>query len=1028
MSTATELPEANYVLDFPVVAIGASAGGLEALQDLFAKLPDDMGCAFVIITHQLPDHPTLLPEILAKYTTMTVREVTDYMRVEVNYIYISTPGHRIKLQNGHLILVDNAQPHCTSFPIDYFLRSLASEMMQKAICIILSGMGDDGTQGLQLIKDEFGLAIVQVPTQAKFDGMPSSAISTGLVDFVLPVEKIAEQLIQYLDSLKHAAGMNNTVTLITENLEKIFVILRAHTGNDFSSYKKNTLCRRIERRMNLHLINDPVVYIAYLEQNPQEAELLFKELLIGVTCFFRDAAAFELLSRKIFPELLKGKNHGDRLRLWVAGCSTGEEVYSIAILLQEYMEQENKFLHVQIYGTDLDNSAICHARRGLYSEGIELDISPQRLKKYFTKEDSSYRIKKNIREMVVFAVHNIIQDPSFTKLDFISCRNLMIYMGTSLQKQLIPLFHYSLNPKGILFLGSSETIGVFGELFHALDLRWKIFLRREAVFPGHYTVPYTALPRRHSSITTLPTPTVISTPKLEIADIAEQELLRTYVPPAVIVNSQGDVLFIHGRTGLYLEPAPGNRHNQNILVMAREGLKIPLSSLIREVTLTKADVTHSGIRVQSNDHTAVVNILGKWLGDQEDNHDMIMIIFETAEGKNIPSQIYEPQSSEEQTANKALEREFAYIKKSLQLKISELEVTNEELRSANEELQSTNEELQSVTEELETSREELQSLNEELYAVNTELEIKNNDLAYAHDDMTNLLNSTGIATIFLDSELNIKRFNMQAKKVVHLIACDVGRPLGNIATELEYNTLIEDARNVLETLVFKEVEVRTKDGSWYLMRILPYRTAENVIDGIAITFVDVSKIKRTEFLLATHDAALELLAKGRRLTEILEALLQIIEEQSPDMLCSVMLLDKNAQYLRHVAAPSMPEIFKVEMDKLKVTENASSPAAIATYLREPLFIRDIEKEPQYKDFYPLAKQYNLQAAWSQPIFSMEGKVFGAFTAYFRKATELNESQKELIMQVVHLLGITISQELINRKFSDFALEQSKGTT
>jgi two-component system CheB/CheR fusion protein len=1006
------------------VGIGASAGGLEAMQKLFPAIAKDSGMAYVVVTHQMQEHENLLTELIGKMTSLTVVTAHDAMRIEKNTVYVTPPGSNIELKENKLFLSELiVSPGSPPLPIDFFFRSLAQEMKAQAIAIILSGMGSDGTIGQQAVKAAFGISMVQDPRQAKFDSMPKSAIAGGLADYVLPVEAMPAQLMAYSLSFHEAKNEDINNMTINDNLEKIFFFLHRHTGNNFSSYKKNTLCRRIERRMIINHIGDSRRYVEYLENNPHEIDLLFKELLIGVTCFFRDPAAFTILTDKALPELLSHKNNGDCVRIWIPGCSTGEEVYSFAILIHEYMEREHISFHVQIYGTDLDSSAIAQARKGIYPQGIALDITSARLQKFFTLDEGYYRIKKHIREMVVFAPHNVVQDPPFIKLDLISCRNLMIYLDTSLQKQLIPLFHYSLNPKGILFLGSSETIGSFSDLFTTIEQRWKIFLRKDTTFPVHYPAQHIGILKKNSVVTMSPLLPLSKETKLPIAELIEQKLLKAHVPPTVIVNGQGDVFFIHGRTGAYLEPAPGHlKKPQNILVMAREGLKRELSSVIREALVSSDNIRRDAIKVKTNNHICLVNVSAKRIDEPDTLSGFIMITFEAVDEHpptltEVPPVIAEKPEITEYSP----EQEFLYIKENLQLKINELETSNEELKSANEELQSTNEELQSVSEELETSREELQSLNEEMHSVNSELEMKNTDLACAHDDMTNLLNSTGIATIFLDQELNIKRFTMQAKKIIHLIASDVGRPLGDIATELEYYSIIEDARKVLDSLVFKEVEVKTKNDIWYLMRILPYRTAENVINGITITFVDITKIKNTEFLLATRNEALELLAKGQPITDILDALLRIIEQQSPGILCSVMLLSDNGKCLRHGAAPSLPYNFNMALDKTEISPTTAIAAAMAVYRREAVIFDDIEKEPSLKEFYGLAKEYGIYSVWSQPIFSIEGKIFGTFTMY-TKTRHHHESLLKLMNEATSLLGITISQELMDQKNYDLASE------
>lgn len=541
----------------PVVGLGASAGGLEALKDFFNTMPDDSNMAFVVITHHHPEHISLLPEILSHHTAMPVIPVHDATNIMPNHVYVCSSGN-VYLSGGKFHCEEaNPQPGIIPLPIDFFFRSLATELKEKAIGIILSGAGSDGTLGLQAIKGEAGMVMAQEPGTAQFSTMPYSAINTGIVDYILPPEKMPEQLISYVKNIPNMEK-TDTIVQLSDTLGEILSILRRHTGNDFSHYKTNTLLRRIERRMNIHHITDSRHYIRYLTESSHEIDLLFRELLIGVTCFFRDPAAFDALATETIPHILAEKAEGDEVRIWVAGCSTGEEAYSLAILFQEYMVQHKKHFNVQIFATDLDAKAISFARNAMYAAGIALDVTHSRLLQHFNFEDNHYQIKKHLREMVIFAVQNVTQDPPFTKLDMVSCRNLLIYLDSKLQKRIIPLFHYSLKPKGILFLGSSESIGTFTDLFTPMQSRWKILMRREVPISMNRFTRFTEFPRL-DEIHTLPTSG--TTPKekpLDITELAQKLLLKAHIPPSVIVNEKGNLFFIHGRTGLYLElpPAP----------------------------------------------------------------------------------------------------------------------------------------------------------------------------------------------------------------------------------------------------------------------------------------------------------------------------------------------------------------------------------------------------------------------------------------------------------------------------------------
>ncbi len=843
--------------DFPIIGIGASAGGLQAFEEFFQHLPTPCGMAFVLVSHLDPDHASILHELLRKSTSLSVEQITDGISINKENVYVSPPGKDVAILNGTLQLMNPLRRHGARLPIDHFFRSLALDQKEKAIGIILSGNGSDGTLGITAIKSESGLVIAEDIQSAKFSGMPSSAIATGLVDIVLAPNKMPEHLISYINApYSHRAEIDFGVTAPSSlYMQKIFLLLRTRTGHDFSFYKPTTLRRRIARRMSIHQISTHKQYVHYLGENPQEVDLLFKEFLIGVTSFFRDKSAFEALEKKALLALLDSKTEEDVIRVWIAGCSTGEEAYSIAILLQEMTSYAKLKCSIQIFATDLDSQAIETARIGLYPEGTNVDVSPQLLRKYFVKEDDRYRIKKEIREMVIFAEQNLIKDPPFTKLDLITCRNLLIYLNADLQRKLLPIFHYALKPNGVLFLGTSESIGGFTTLFQAIDKKWKLFLRKPGTASVHVVSgistetftenikPVSLMPKKQSSI----------------AGMLAKILSERYAPPSVIVNEKGEIIFIHGTTGHYLQPSPG-RPNLNILAMAREGLRHDLAQILNSANRLNGKIIHKIVQVKSNGNFIHVNLSAHKIIKPEALSGLLIVTFETITTKRVSDA-----ESEQTTPNPkkrrnvrelSLERELEYTKVGLQNTIEEMETSNEELMSTNEEMQSTNEEMQSSNEELETSKEEMQSLNEELQTVNAELQGKIDELSQANDDMTNLLNATDIATIFLDNNLHIKRFTLQATEVIRLIPSDVGRPISDIVSRLDYKTLEQDAKQVLRTLSFKEAELQAEDGSWYLMRIMPYRTAENRIDGLVVTFVDINRIKHTEEELAETNTEL----------------------------------------------------------------------------------------------------------------------------------------------------------------------------
>ncbi|MBN2700409.1 MAG: PAS domain-containing protein [Methylothermaceae bacterium] len=833
---------------FPVVGIGASAGGLEALEELFENMPTDTGMAFVVVTHQHPGHTSLLPELLRKETEMKVIEAGDGIKLRPNSVYVSPSGGYLSIMNATLRCKEAENKQAPHLPIDYFFRSLAEDQKERAICIVLSGTGTDGTLGVKAIKGESGMAMVQQPQSAKYAGMPSSAIATGLVDYVVPPAAMPRQLVAYAKGpyLTNVHVASELPALPEEPIQKIIVLLRTRTGHDFSAYKRNTIRRRIDRRMNVHQIKKPNQYLRYLQENPHESDLLFKELLITVTHFFRDPEAWDVLSPYI-DQLIQSRPENYTLRVWVPGCATGEEAYSLALMLRERLEALGRHFDVQIFGTDLDMEAVDTARAGQYPDGIASDIPAKWLGRYFLREDGAYRIRKEVREMVVFAPQNMIKDPPFTKLDILSCRNLLIYLNGDLQKRLLPMFHYALKPDGLLFLGPSETTGEFSELFEPLDKRWKIYRRKEGATAMRALPEIPAQPKIQDidmPVSTMPEP---PGKEMHLSTLIERLLLSRFAPASVVVSERGDILYIHGRTGAYLEPAEGEPRN-NLLEMAREGLQIELSVALRECARKGKEIIRNAIRVKTNGDHAHVNLSVAKIQEPECLRGLLLVTFRPATpplpeaGKSKPTR----KTAGDGDRIEQLERELQYMKESYQTTLEELETSNEELKSTNEELQSTNEELQSTNEELETSKEEMQSLNEELTTVNAELQSKVDELSQANDDMQNLLNSTDIATVFLDNDLNIKRYTEQVKELIKLRPTDVGRPVCELASNLESDNLIEDCRAVLKTLVYKEAEIETRDGGWYLMRIMPYRTAENRIDGLVLTFVNIGLLKQAE--------------------------------------------------------------------------------------------------------------------------------------------------------------------------------------
>ena len=829
---------------FPVVGLGASAGGLEALGDFLSHLPENPGAALLVVQHLDPRRPGILPELLQRSTRLGVREARDRQELRPNEVYVIPPGKDLTLSGGRLRLADPPGGPAQHRPIDLLFRSLAAELGPRAVGIVLSGMGSDGAQGLRAILDQGGLTLVQDPATALFDSMPLSAIQEGSPHLVAAPATLAEALLDQLTRTRHVPPGPLPAEPPPSVLETVCALLRAHTGHDFSRYKKTTVYRRIERRMGIHACPSIADYARHLAGNPQEVDLLFKELLIGVTSFFRDPEAWQQLSEEVLPALLAAHPGGGGFRAWVAGCSTGEEAYSLAMAFKEVQERLRPAVPctLQIFATDLDLDAIEKARQGLFSAQAVEGLSPDRLSAWFRPDGEGYRVRKELREMLVFAPQDVNLDPPFIKLDLLLCRNLLIYLSPELQKQLLPLFHFCLKPGGVLFLGSAESIGSFSDLFAPLPGKARLYQRQEtSPASGRALFPITPpLPRETLREPPMPTPTG------NLQMLAEQALLQRYAPPAVLASRSGDILYISGRTGKYLEPAVG-KANWNVFAMAREGLQVDLTVAFRKALGQAEPVVVRALRVETNGGPQLIDLTVQALATPEALQGLVLVVF-----SDLPAAEAARPAPRRKGAPVAevrlldLERELAAAMDELRSAREEMETSQEELKATNEELQSTNEELQSTNEELTTSKEELQSMNEELQTVNAEQQARVDELSATNNDMKNLLDATDIATLFLDESLNIRRFTHGATRLFKLIPGDVGRPLTDIATDLDYPDLIPDAREVLRTLAYCEKELPALQGSWFTVRILPYRTVENAIGGVVLTFFDITRAKVLE--------------------------------------------------------------------------------------------------------------------------------------------------------------------------------------
>jgi two-component system, chemotaxis family, CheB/CheR fusion protein len=830
---------------FPVAGIGASAGGLEALEQFLINVPENSGLAYVVIQHLDPTQKGMLPELLQRVSKMKVLQVKDRMVVKPNCVYVIPPNKSMSILNGTLHLMEPVEVRGLRLPVDFFLRSLADDRKELSIGIILSGMGSDGSAGLRAIKEQNGIVIAQDPATAKFDSMPRNAINSVTLDMVAPANELPKKLLAFLKNLPPLRINPDLEIKDKSALEKIIFLMRSQTGNDFSLYKKSTLYRRVERRMGVHKISQISSYVSFLQKNPKEVDILFKELLIGVTNFFRDAAVWEKLEKVILPEILFNLPAGSNLRAWIAGCSTGEEAYSLAIIFKEVLEK-NKFernLSLQIFATDLDNDAVELARRGVFPENIASDISSERLIRFFVKTDDGFRVNSEIREMIVFAQHNIIMHPPFTRIDILSCRNLLIYMDSELQKKILKLFYYSLNNDGILILGSSETLGAMSQFFNPADAKLKIFKRSNNTQPPDiFNFPSSFSRNKKDQVEKIE-PFILEE---NIQSLADQVILKHFSPPGVLVNEAGDIIYITGHTGKYLEPAAG-KANLNIFAMLREGLLSEFPGAFQKAIRKKEPVVLRNLTVGTNGGTQTVNITIQSIDQPDSLKGLVMIVFDDVQRISDTGQ--QAKTSRKRISNSKeseLEKELQDLREEMQSTFEEMQATQEELKSANEELQSSNEELQSTNEELTSSKEEMQSLNEELQTVNAELQTKVDDFLRVDNDMKNLLDSTDIATLFIDKDLNIRRFTNQATKIFKFIKSDIGRPFTDQVSDLLYPEMADDSIEVLRTLVSKEKQIPGKDGQWFSIRIMPYRTFDDRIDGLVITFINITELKQLE--------------------------------------------------------------------------------------------------------------------------------------------------------------------------------------
>ena len=841
--------EAERNGNFLVVGLGASAGGVQALRDFFSQVPAQTGMAYVVILHLSPDHDSQLAEVLQSSSLLPVTKVERPIRVEPDHVYVIPPNKSLEINDGHINVSQMTSDEVRRAPVDIFFRTLAQSHGPRAVSVVLSGTGANGSMGMKRVKEMGGLCIVQDPQEAEYDDMPRHSMATGLVDYVLPVAQIPAQIIAYREQVKRIPvpdAPHETTDDDMKALREIFTQLRVRTGHDFSNYKRPTVLRRIARRMGVHQLVDIPAYSHFMREHPPEATALLKDLLISVTNFFRDAEAFEALERDIIPKLFEGKTAGDQVRVWVTGCATGEEAYTVTMLLSECAANRLNPPQIKVFATDIDDDAIATARQGFYTINDAADVPPERLRNHFFIEADGYRVRREIREQVLFAVHNIIKDPPFAHLDLATCRNLLIYLNRTAQRRVMDVLHFALNPGGYLMLGASESVDGAVDLYSVVDKEHRIYQGRASESRLVFPVPDGGLA---TQLGKLPEPRRMreshATPRFSYGEL-HHRLLERYGPPSVVVNEEYEVLHMSESAGKFMQ-IQGGELSSNLLMLIRPELRLELRAALYQAAHNKSDVESRGISIPLDGETKFINLLVRPVLSQEDRARGFFLV--TLEESNEPTPIEQKKpavTTEEEPLARRLEEELVEVKAQLRATIEHHELQREELKASNEELQATNEELRSAAEELETSKEELQSINEELTTVNQELKVKIDELGQSNDDLRNLMNSTRIGTVFLNRDLRVKLFTPGARDIFNLIPADVGRRLSDITSKLDDDHLIADSLKVLELLQPVERTVRTKEGLAFLVQILPYRTMDDRIDGVVLTFMDITERERAE--------------------------------------------------------------------------------------------------------------------------------------------------------------------------------------
>ncbi|WP_440962484.1 CheR family methyltransferase [Massilia sp. GER05] len=873
-AAAAETSPSAPSLPFPVVGIGASAGGLPALLRLFEEMPAHNGMAFVVVLHLSPKHQSNADQLLQRATRMPVLQVVETVKIEPNHVYVIAPSKQLTMMDGSLTVAEMQRPRGQHIAIDAFFRTLAEAQRERALAVVLSGTGGDGAVGIGRVKEMGGVILVQHPGDAEHDGMPLAAIGTGLVDFVLPVVEMPQKLV---DLWKNASAIElppagpadlpaSAVTELDESadaeqaLQRVLGLLRAQTGHDFRQYKRATVLRRIERRMQVRAVHSLPDYLRLLEADVGEHKLLLNDLLIGVTNFFRDREAFETLERDVLPAIFRDRKPTDEVRAWVAGCATGEEAYSLAMLLADQASLMPHPPTYQVFASDIDEHAIAIARAGTYPTSIVTDVTPARLRQHFTRDENRYQIRKAVRDRILFAVHNLLRDPPFSRIDVVSCRNLLIYLNRDIQQRVLETFHFALKPGGYLFLGSSESAESVDELFIPVDKKNRIYRSRAAV----RTLPYHRAQHAAPAHLNLPEPRALAASARRQASLADvhQRALAQFAPPSVVVDLDHNIVHMSERAAQYMRLV-GGEPSRDILALVLPELRIDLRSALYQVQNSGVSVEGRQVSIARNGRPSIVSVTVRPFHDDEANQDFLLVMFSEVE-LSLEMAGSEGREGGDDVVLSQLEAELQRKKQQLQETIEHAEVSNEELRAANEELQAINEELRSATEELETSKEELQSVNEELITVNYELKIKVEETGKANDDLNNLIASTDIATIFVDSAMRIKRSTPRAADIFSIIPSDMGRSLLDLTHRLDYKELADDVALTFNTLRMVEREVRSHDGRYYIVRLLPYRTTEDRIEGAVMTFFDITGRREAEEKLRAGEARMRLVAESTK--------------------------------------------------------------------------------------------------------------------------------------------------------------------